>query len=172
MTSEVMDARRDGVDDGVMDISSSPVIPTPEPALRDPRSHPHDGTGPLRTVLGLDAAAIAVGGLVLAAAAGPVNRAADVQAVGATRIVGIVLLVLAVDLALLARARRPVLLRFSAWSAGLDAGWVVASLVVAATVDMAGTARAVVVLQAVVVAAVAATKVVTRRRAGDGGEAR
>ncbi|CAN5482440.1 hypothetical protein BH23ACT3_BH23ACT3_18810 [soil metagenome] len=98
-------------------------------------------------------------------AAGPLTRLADVPAVGALRLIGVGLLVLAADLVLLSRSRRSTLVRFTPFSAAGDVVWTVASFVVAAAVEMNPGARVGVVLQGVAVGGVAVAKLLTRRRA-------
>jgi hypothetical protein len=123
-----------------------------------------DVTGPLRLVLRLDASGAAVSGLVLVLAAGPLARLADVAAVGVVRLIGLGLLVLAVDLVLLARSRPSTLVRFTPLSAMGDVAWMVTSFVVAAAVEMNSGARVVVLAQGIAVGGVALAKLVARHR--------
>jgi hypothetical protein len=123
-----------------------------------------DVTGPLRRVLRLDASGAALSGLALVLAAGPLTRLADVAAVGAVRVIGLGLLVLAVDLVLLARSRPATLVRYTPWSAMGDVAWMLASFVVAAAVEMNSGARVVVLAQGIAVGGMAVAKLVARQR--------
>ena len=90
----------------------------------------------LRTVLKFNAAFSAVGGLV-AVLAGPwVSEVSGIDHVALTRLTGIGLIIFAIDVALVSRADQLRLLRDSLVVSLADFIWVVATVVVLATVEL------------------------------------
>ncbi|MGY6502558.1 MAG: hypothetical protein ACXIVQ_16865 [Acidimicrobiales bacterium] len=118
----------------------------------------------IRTVLAIDAALALAAGALAAAAAGPIAEGAGLDSSTSLRWIGVGLLILGVDLAILSRAPERWVRRLAPVTAVGDVVWVVASIVVATTVDLATWAAVTVIAQAAAVGAIAAAKWVTLRR--------
>ncbi len=86
----------------------------------------------LRLLLGIDAAVTGISGLIALAAPEGVADVLGVDATGWVRLVGVVLVLLAVDLALVARASVPTLRRWTPAFAVADFTWVAATVVLIA----------------------------------------
>lgn len=127
-----------------------------------------DRAEPLRRVLRLDVAACAIPGIALVALARPVADLLDVDDATPIVVAGAFLVVLAVDLALLARSSTATLLRLTPWSAAGDVAWAVGSVALALLAPLSGIGRALLVGQGLAVAGMAAAKLAARRSALDG----
>lgn len=122
------------------------MISTTRPTLTSPADR-------LRTVLGANAATSLVSGLLASVAPGFVAEMMDLDAVTWTRLVGIGLVVFAVEVALIAkRSTDEKLPGLTGLISMADAAWVVATIVVIALVDMSITGRILSLLVGVVVA--------------------
>ena len=86
----------------------------------------------LRLLLGIDAAVTGISGLIALAAPEGVADVLGVDATGWVRLVGVVLVLLAVDLALVARSSVPTLRRWTPAFAVADFTWVAATVVLIA----------------------------------------
>lgn len=124
-----------------------------------------DATEGLRRVIRLDVAACAVPGIALVALAGPVAELLDVDNTTPIVVAGVFLVVLAADLALLARSSTSILLRLTPWSAAGDLAWAVGSAALALLAPLSGVGRFVVLAQGLAVAGMAIAKLSARRRA-------
>ena len=115
-------------------------------------------TDPIRRILAVDAAVCLATGAALVAGATTIADRADLAGPGAVQVIGAFLVVLAVDLALFARApERWARIGATVTAAG-DVGWVAGSVLLAATAGLPGWATAGVLVQAVVVLAIAGAK--------------
>ena len=119
----------------------------------------------LRQVVRLDIGVCAASGVALVAGARPLADLAGLAGGGETAAVGGFLLVLAAGLVLLARASARTLVQLVPWSAEGDLAWAAASALVAGTVSMNGTGRALVLAQGVIVAGVGVAKLRAHRAA-------
>ncbi|QGG96424.1 hypothetical protein [Actinomarinicola tropica] len=126
-----------------------------------------DRTRTLRAVMNLDVAACAVPGLALVELAGPVADVLGIENATPVTAAGAFLVVLAAELALLARAPARLLLRLTPWSAAGDAAWALGSAAVAAIAPLSGIGRLVVLAQGLAVAGMAVAKLRARRQALD-----
>lgn len=118
----------------------------------------------LRTVLAGDAALSLLAGVIAVAAAGPLADAAGLDTATPLRWIGLGLLVLGLDLAILPRSPAQWVERLTPVTVLLDVGWVLASIVVAVNVDLATWAVVAILVQASAVGAIAAAKWITLRR--------
>lgn len=87
----------------------------------------------LRLALRLNAATSLIGGLLALVAGSWVSRELGIDHVVATRVIGAGLVVFAVDVASIARAPRPRLLRDTLLVSAADVAWVIATIVVLLT---------------------------------------
>lgn len=96
----------------------------------------------LRTVLGVNALVSGLAGLGAAVAAEPIADLLGTDHTGIVRIVGIALVLFAVDLAILRAARHRWLVAGAKVAAGADAAWSVGTIVIAlsGTLDPVGVA--------------------------------
>lgn len=143
------------------------TIETTVPPLAPART-PARARDQLRSLMGADAALAAVSGLVLVLAGGPLSDLAGVDTAGPARLAGAFLLVLAVDLALLARATDAARQRWVPVSAAADLLWAAGSIAVAVLAELSGPGRALVAAQGVLVLGIGEAKLVLHRR-GRGG---
>ena len=120
----------------------------------------------LRTVLRLNAAVTGVCAAALTIFARPLDDLLGTGRPGAVRITGVALLVFALDVLLIARARRVLLLRGGWCIAAADIAWVVASVVTVAVGWYGAAGNVLVVGAAAVVAALATTEVVALKKVG------
>lgn len=120
----------------------------------------------LRVVLGLNAATSLTAGIV-AAFAGP--WVADTMGLGSvawTRIVGVALIVFAVDVALVARYSRATLRSATLAISAVDIAWVAATIVVVSAASLTTTGWIIAAVMAVGVADFAAVQLWFRRQLG------
>lgn len=110
-----------------------------------------DPTPKLRLVLQANAAFSAVGGLLAVAAASFVSDKGGIGHVALTRLVGLGLLVFAVDVLMTSRTRGNELLQGALLISLADITWVITSLIVIATVDLTTAGTVVGLLQAAAV---------------------
>ena len=94
----------------------------------------------LRSWLRVNAALSTVSGLVALVAANPIDRTVGLERPVVVRIVGIALVVYAVDLLLLAAARGSRMMRLVPWVVAADIGWVAATaaVLISGSVDGSG----------------------------------
>ena len=172
MTSQVIVERRsfphsDGIRDPggltvtMTDVDATPTVPRTATTLGQAgRAAQH-----LRDLVRVDAAAAAISGLALLAAAGPLTDLTGLTTAGPARVVGAFLLLLALDLAWLGAASDQARQRWVPISAAGDILWSVASFAVAAGADLTGPGRALIVMQGLLVLGVGEAKLVLHRRA-------
>ena len=118
----------------------------------------------LRLVLAANATTSFAAGVVGAVAARWTADTLGVGSVGWTRAVSIALIVFAVDVALVARARAPQLRRFAAIVSCADIAWVLATAAVVAFGSLSGTGVAIAVVTAIGVADFATVQLWARHR--------
>jgi hypothetical protein len=120
----------------------------------------------LRAVLALNAGTSLAAGVVGLAATGWVGDVLGVDRPGWIRLVSAALVLFALDVALLARARTPVLRRHAATVSAADAAWVVATVVLVALGAFSTRGAVVASVMAIGVADFAVLQLVFRRRVG------
>jgi hypothetical protein len=130
-----------------------------------PRDHETAPVGSLRQLVVADAVVTGLTGWLLLVVSVDVAEWAGLATAGPVRGVGAFFVVLAVALAGLSRTSDGVLVRVVPVTAVGDLLWAVVSVVVALAADLAGAARALILLQAVFVFAVGEAKLVLARRA-------
>ena len=151
-----------GSPDRAHDRSMTTDMMNPTPYAR-PSTAPNGRSFDIRTVLVIDAAISLASGVLALAAAGPISDAAGLDSSTALRWVGLGVLILGVDLAILSRAPERWVRRLAPITAVADVVWVLASVVVATTVDLETWAVVAVLAQAAVVGTIAAAKWVALR---------
>ncbi len=120
----------------------------------------------LRAVLGLNATTSAVAGAVALLAPGWTTRMLGAGTTTVARIVGVVLIVFALDVGLVVSGRlpRPSLRSAAGLISTVDVAWVLASIGVVATGQLSGRGVAITILQAVGVVDFAVAQLLLARR--------
>lgn len=130
-------------------------------------SHTSSQCSPLRAVLAVNAATSLSAGLVTAFAPNTISELFDLTQTRAdliVRTIGIGLCVFAVDVAVTAiRDRTATIKRDTTLISAVDIAWVIATVIVLATVDLSAAGRSIAVVMGIGVAAFAALQLGLRR---------
>jgi len=124
-----------------------------------------DATVAVRRVVLADAAVTGAGGALLLATASWTADLVGLANSGPVVIIGAFFVVLAAVMALLGRADDERLLRLVPLNAVGDLGWAVASVATVVLVDLSGTGRVLIAVQALAVLAIGEAKLITVHRA-------